>query len=554
MGAKARRAPSSTSTPGESAMSTLFRTPNRSFGVLATIACAALLCLATSAASAEVAAVGEPFPIADQLGVATALDLAWLPPGAGADQPAGFLVVALLEGFPAADRRVLRAFVPEDPAGPPVPAVTLAGPGRPFAPHVAVGNERRATVAFAAQTAPCYGGLVLGPGLTAEAALEPVEDGPCSLPFLDVAVLPDGGIVVVYERQTGQFAIDLVAQHFTPQGEPESGPVRLGPGNELQRLRGVVPAPGGYLLFSALLDNALDQFTPGTLRVQHFAPDGEPLAPAVELRDAPRHIVALSVVPVAGGFVAVWSEQSFFDATGFITEAFGRRLGPTGEPAGPVVPLLADVESTDLGAPDAAPGPGGTVLLAWSQAVDGGSDLRAQLRTAELAPAGEAVTLISRPPESSRFVGLAAGPAGDALAVWIDDGTLRGQRLTATGECTPSDTVLCLQGGRFEVSVEWADFEGNSGSGRRVPVASDDSGLFWFFHPDNWEMLVKMIDGCPLNDRFWVFAAAATNVEYTLTVSDLVAHQTRVFRNDLGDTARALTATDAFATCEAAAP
>jgi hypothetical protein len=136
--------------------------------------------------------------------------------------------------------------------------------------------------------------------------------------------------------------------------------------------------------------------------------------------------------------------------------------------------------------------------------------------------------------------------------VWAEDGALLAQRLVVEGECTPSETVLCLQGGRFEVSVDGADFEGNAGPGRRVPVASDDSGLFWFFHPDNWEMLVKIIDGCPVNGHFWVFSAAATNVEYTLTVSDLLAGQTRVFRNDLGDTARALTVTNAFPTCGAA--
>ena len=115
--------------------------------------------------------------------------------------------------------------------------------------------------------------------------------------------------------------------------------------------------------------------------------------------------------------------------------------------------------------------------------------------------------------------------------------------------CAPSPTNLCLNRGRFRVEVDWRDFQGNTGPGKVVPVGSADSGLFWFFDPDNWEMLVKILDACGLNNHFWVFAAATTNVEYTLRVTDTETGAVREYRNLLGNAAAALTDTGAFATC-----
>lgn len=116
--------------------------------------------------------------------------------------------------------------------------------------------------------------------------------------------------------------------------------------------------------------------------------------------------------------------------------------------------------------------------------------------------------------------------------------------------CIAADDAFCLQGGRFRAEVVWRDFDDVTGSGRVVPGgSSDDSGLFWFFGADNWEMLVKVIDGCAFNQRYWVFAAAITNVEYTLKVTDTVTGLFKEYPNGLGVSARATTDSDAFATC-----
>ncbi len=78
---------------------------------------------------------------------------------------------------------------------------------------------------------------------------------------------------------------------------------------------------------------------------------------------------------------------------------------------------------------------------------------------------------------------------------------------------------------------------------------SADSGLYWFFDPGNWEMLIKVLDGCAINAHHWVFSAATTTVEYTLRITDTETGQVREYFNPLGQAAPAITDTSAFATC-----
>ena len=131
------------------------------------------------------------------------------------------------------------------------------------------------------------------------------------------------------------------------------------------------------------------------------------------------------------------------------------------------------------------------------------------------------------------------------------DGDLRRASVQAepTKACTGSDQALCLTDSRFQVTVDWRNAGGGTGTVVHLPVIADDSGLFWFFFSDNWEMLVKVLDGCTINDRFWVFAAATTDVEYTLRVTDTETGQTRSYFNPLGVASAAITDIDAFSTC-----
>lgn len=116
--------------------------------------------------------------------------------------------------------------------------------------------------------------------------------------------------------------------------------------------------------------------------------------------------------------------------------------------------------------------------------------------------------------------------------------------------CVASDTALCLRDERFRVSATWRDFAGEVGAGTAVPLTSvvpDSSGLLYFFGPDNPEILVKILDGCPINGHYWVFFSAATTVEYRVQILDTESGVVRVYANGLGENSPATTDTSAFA-------
>jgi hypothetical protein len=65
-----------------------------------------------------------------------------------------------------------------------------------------------------------------------------------------------------------------------------------------------------------------------------------------------------------------------------------------------------------------------------------------------------------------------------------------------------------------------------------VPVdVSDESGLFWFFEPENIELVVKVLDGRALNDRYWVFFGALSDVEYWITARDVETGERKTYHN-----------------------
>lgn len=103
----------------------------------------------------------------------------------------------------------------------------------------------------------------------------------------------------------------------------------------------------------------------------------------------------------------------------------------------------------------------------------------------------------------------------------------------ATGSCQSSPRRLCLNGGRFAVEASWKDFQGNTGAGTAVSLTGD-TGWFWFFDSSNVEVMLKVLDGTPLNGKFWVFYGALSNVEYTLTVTDTQTGAVKEYRNPSG--------------------
>ncbi len=106
-----------------------------------------------------------------------------------------------------------------------------------------------------------------------------------------------------------------------------------------------------------------------------------------------------------------------------------------------------------------------------------------------------------------------------------------------------------LRKGRFRISATWKNFQNVTGNGTFVPLGSEDSGIIWFFTPASFELMIKIVDGCSLNNRFWVFLAALTNVEFHVTVYDTWTETTKLYDNTLGVSAAAITDSNAFQTC-----
>lgn len=103
--------------------------------------------------------------------------------------------------------------------------------------------------------------------------------------------------------------------------------------------------------------------------------------------------------------------------------------------------------------------------------------------------------------------------------------------------CMPGQTTICLNNNRFQVQVSWrVPAQGTSGMGMAMPLTAD-TGSFWFFSSTNLELVIKILDGTPVNGHFWVFYGALSNVEYTITVTDTVTGLVKMYFNPNGQLA-----------------
>lgn len=92
---------------------------------------------------------------------------------------------------------------------------------------------------------------------------------------------------------------------------------------------------------------------------------------------------------------------------------------------------------------------------------------------------------------------------------------------------------LYLRDRRFRVNATFATNQGATGTLRPVNL-SDDTGYGTFFNPANVELLVKVLDGCAINQRWWVFLGGLTNVAVELEIEDTTTGQVRSYVNPQG--------------------
>jgi len=114
-------------------------------------------------------------------------------------------------------------------------------------------------------------------------------------------------------------------------------------------------------------------------------------------------------------------------------------------------------------------------------------------------------------------------------------GDIAAQDVAVTEAPPAAARELPLMGGHFSVAVSWHDpLSGHAGFGRQV-ADSDETGFFWFFDASNLELVVKMLDGRPVNGHYWFFYGGLSNVEYWITVNDLASGAVRTYYNPPGN-------------------
>ena len=113
------------------------------------------------------------------------------------------------------------------------------------------------------------------------------------------------------------------------------------------------------------------------------------------------------------------------------------------------------------------------------------------------------------------------------------------------GTCEPDALTRCLQDSRYAVRVDWQSAE-EAGSGNVVHAGTNESGLFRFFDRDNWEVMIKVLDGCRVNGHHWVFGALTTDLGYRITITDTVTGSVEEYLNEAGAPAAAIADTTAF--------
>ncbi len=99
--------------------------------------------------------------------------------------------------------------------------------------------------------------------------------------------------------------------------------------------------------------------------------------------------------------------------------------------------------------------------------------------------------------------------------------------------CTAGTNVMCLADGRYRVQASFERGTQIRGLANAIDL-SDESGLFWFFSPGNVETIVKVLDGCGVNNHRWIYTTGLTDLRVLVTVTDTRTGETATYLNEGG--------------------
>jgi VWFA-related protein len=110
---------------------------------------------------------------------------------------------------------------------------------------------------------------------------------------------------------------------------------------------------------------------------------------------------------------------------------------------------------------------------------------------------------------------------------------LRGQETTSGGgTCTASATALCLSNKRIKVEATWRNLKGQLVAAK-AKALTGSTGYF-SFESTALDLIVKIVDGRPVNGNFWFFYGGLSNAEFTLRVTDPVTGTVKTYTSPKG--------------------
>jgi hypothetical protein len=119
------------------------------------------------------------------------------------------------------------------------------------------------------------------------------------------------------------------------------------------------------------------------------------------------------------------------------------------------------------------------------------------------------------------------------------------------GGCTNSSTTLCLNNGRFKVEGTYT-LQNNGGTGPihfGAPI-TNESGYFYFNSAGDIQGLAKVLNGCAINNRYWVLLGGLTDQGTSITVTDTVYPNSRpTYTNPLKTQFQPVLDLNGFPTC-----
>jgi hypothetical protein len=119
---------------------------------------------------------------------------------------------------------------------------------------------------------------------------------------------------------------------------------------------------------------------------------------------------------------------------------------------------------------------------------------------------------------------------------------------TSAEPCGFFEPGVCLDSGRFRIQGHFVTSTADEDRASGLAL-TPDTGYFYFFDPANVEIVIKVLDGCGVNARYWIFAGGLTDVRTELTVTDIARDVVKVYFNPQGKAFQPIQDTSAFATC-----